>query len=164
MLKQNSSHSIRSAGERLLNAAMSFSSSSDDETTTQVKMRTTATTARHSHSNTFPFGRASLSPPPPALTAMNANSMTTTTTTTTGIAARLDAAVAAAKPVNRSADLVPLTQDYYKMKKQLISMTNAARVYHSSMLKMNEARREVRVHFVFFFVLPLFYLLLKAMC
>jgi hypothetical protein len=64
---------------------------------------------------------------------------------TTGIGARLDAAVAAAKPKNRSSDLVPLTQDYYAMKKQLKSLTNAARAYHLSMLQMNDARREVRV-------------------
>lgn len=137
MMKHNISRSNGGVGERLFTTSRALSPS-DDETTTQ-----TSTTSYSA--NTFPFGRpSSLSAPPPTA-ALFPTTTRTNTMTMTAIGARLDAAVAAAKPVNRSADLVPLTQDYYKMKKQLKSLANAARVYHLSMLKMNEARREVCV-------------------
>jgi hypothetical protein len=143
MMKQNSSRgNNRSVGERLLISAMSSSSSDDERTTPQVTLLTNATTTT-SHSTPFPFGQSSLSPPPP--TSLPTTTTPTTDNSKTGIGARLDAAVAAAKPVNRSADLVPLTQDYYKMKKQLQTLTNAARFYLSSMIIMNEARRKVRI-------------------
>ena len=59
------------------------------------------------------------------------------------IARRLDHAVAAAKPVNRSADLVPLTHAFDKFKRQLKCLIASSKSYHDAMLSMDEARMQV---------------------
>lgn len=56
---------------------------------------------------------------------------------------RLDLAIAAAKPVNRSADLVLLELQFDKMKKQLSSVIAAAKIYHDAMLNVETARMKV---------------------
>jgi hypothetical protein len=66
----------------------------------------------------------------------------------TSVAKRLDeSAVAAAaatfKQVNRSADLVPLTHEYDKMKRRLRSLIASTKQYHDAMARMHRARMEV---------------------
>lgn len=67
------------------------------------------------------------------------------------VAARLEQAVAQAsiKPVNRSADLVPLTHEYDKMKRRLRALITAAKQYHESMGRVYRARMEVRLFVLF---------------
>jgi hypothetical protein len=62
------------------------------------------------------------------------------------VAARLEQAVAqgSSKPVNRSADLVPLTHEFDKLKRRLRALITAAKQYHECMGRMYRARMEVR--------------------
>jgi hypothetical protein len=56
------------------------------------------------------------------------------------VESRWDKAIADAKQVNRSADLVPLQLQLEKVKKQLKSAIVAAQAYHDAMLNMDMAR------------------------
>jgi hypothetical protein len=62
----------------------------------------------------------------------------------TNIASRLNDAVRAAKPVNRSSDLVPLGHDYDQMRKGFQTLVGNAIQYHEAMLAMDKARMNVR--------------------
>jgi hypothetical protein len=64
----------------------------------------------------------------------------------TGISARLTKAVDAAKKVkNRSADVIPLSQKYDRMRKKLRNLLQASRNYHSAMTQVDKTRMEVSV-------------------
>jgi hypothetical protein len=64
----------------------------------------------------------------------------------THIAVRLDKAVlkGAKSNVNRSSELVPLSQDYDQMRKRLRSLIVAVTKYHTASLQVVKARMEVR--------------------
>jgi hypothetical protein len=62
----------------------------------------------------------------------------------TDIAARLDAVLKGAKPVNRSSDLVPLSHEYDQMRKRLRSLITSAKAYHAARVQVEKARMEVR--------------------
>jgi hypothetical protein len=62
----------------------------------------------------------------------------------TDIAARLDAVLKGAKPVNRSSDLVPLSHEFDQMRKQLRSLVASAKEYHTARVQVEKARMEVR--------------------
>jgi hypothetical protein len=62
----------------------------------------------------------------------------------TVITARLDAAVKAYTPVNRSSDLVPLNHDYDIMRKTLRTLIGATKQYKLKRGEMDKARMEVR--------------------
>lgn len=61
----------------------------------------------------------------------------------TGINERLDEAVRVMPPVNRSADLVPLTRDYDSMRKKLKALIASAKFYKASVLGVDNARMDV---------------------
>jgi hypothetical protein len=61
----------------------------------------------------------------------------------TEISARLAKAVDAAKQVNRSADLIPLSQEFDTMRKKLRSLLQAAKNYHSVMIQLDKMRMGV---------------------
>jgi hypothetical protein len=65
----------------------------------------------------------------------------------TPIAARLDEAVlkGAKSNVNRSSELVPLSQDYDQMRKRLRSVIVAATQYLAAIVQVEKARMEVRI-------------------
>ena len=63
----------------------------------------------------------------------------------THIAARLDQAVKNAKPVNRSSDLVPLSDDFDQMRRRLRSLIAAAKQYHTARAQVEKTRMEVRI-------------------
>jgi hypothetical protein len=65
---------------------------------------------------------------------------------TTHIAARLDEAVlkGAKSDVNRSSDLVPLSQDFDQMRKKLRSLIAAAKQYRAARVQLDKTRMEVR--------------------
>jgi len=62
---------------------------------------------------------------------------------TTNVEARFTAAVKAHKPVNRSADLVPLGKDFDKMRKRLRSLILAAKKYHVAQCELEKSRNDV---------------------
>ena len=61
----------------------------------------------------------------------------------TGISARLDEALEQMKRVNRSSDLVPLTQDYNVMRGELRNLLALTKTYKASILAMDKARLQV---------------------
>ncbi len=64
----------------------------------------------------------------------------------TAISARLTKAVDAAKKVkNRSADVIPLSQKYDRMRKKLRNLLQASKNYHSAMTQVDKTRMEVSV-------------------
>jgi hypothetical protein len=65
----------------------------------------------------------------------------------TQISARLDEVVlkGVAKPVNRSSELVPLSQDFDQMRKRLRSLIVGAKQYHTASVQVEKARMEVRI-------------------
>lgn len=76
----------------------------------------------------------------------------------TKIAARLIPAVIAAKPVNRSSDLVPLNRDYDLMRRELKAIIASAKKYHDAVIQLDQARLDVR------FPLPLLSELFSFFC
>ena len=62
----------------------------------------------------------------------------------TKIAERLKLAVEEAEIArNRSSDLVPLTQEYDKLKKQLRSLVTSAKTYHQHLITTRKSQDEV---------------------
>jgi hypothetical protein len=77
-----------------------------------------------------PAPRTKIPPPPPLLK--------------TKIGERLDLAVKNAETTrNRSSDLVPLTQGYEKLKKQLKALVTSAKMYHEHSILIQKSRYEV---------------------
>ena len=66
-----------------------------------------------------------------------------TSVSKTGISARLDEALVQMKRVNRSSDLVPLTQDYNVMRGELRNLLVLTKTYKASILAMDKARLQV---------------------
>jgi len=62
----------------------------------------------------------------------------------TEIASRIDGALQAAKHVNRSADLVPLSHDFDQMRKQLKNLIKSSMKYQYAMAELDKARMDVR--------------------
>lgn len=61
----------------------------------------------------------------------------------TGISARLEAALEAAKPANRSADLVPLNHVYDVRRRELNALVLSAEKYHQALSQLAKARTDV---------------------
>lgn len=61
----------------------------------------------------------------------------------TMIAERLNKALRAAKPVNRSSDLVPLNQVYDTMRRDLKALIATAKTYKDAIIQLDKARLDV---------------------
>jgi hypothetical protein len=75
----------------------------------------------------------------------------------TKIGRRLDAALKAAKPVNRSSDLVPLNHDYDMRRRELRALIASARKYHDAIIQLEKARMDVSFLFSPLFLLPMLF-------